>query len=186
MNGEYTAEIVLPPAADRPANLLASLFDSHYERIYCLARRLSRGADDALDLVQETFLRAARFPSSVPVNKTDQEAWLVRVLVNICRDQWRKSQVRARHAKAAAGHSPSPGGHDAEAALIARATVWRALEALPPRRRAIVVMFELEGLVVAEIARLLNINAVTARWHLAMGRRELARALNVSKGEPKR
>jgi len=55
--------------------------------------------------------------------------------------------------------------------------VWRALDSLPPRRRAVVVMHELEELPISEIASLLGIGAVTVRWHLSTGRRELSRAL---------
>jgi sigma-70-like protein len=40
-----------------PADRLAALFDAHYDRLYRLARRLAPSIDDALDLVQETFLR---------------------------------------------------------------------------------------------------------------------------------
>jgi RNA polymerase sigma-70 factor (ECF subfamily) len=143
-----------------------------------LARRLAPTTDDALDLVQETFLRAARFPKSVRVGATNEEAWLVQVLINICRDQWRKKSVRDRHTRATlhGSHSAS-GGENPEAALIARTAVWQALNALPPRRRAIVVMYELEGLAIPAIASLLGISAITVRWHLSMGRHDLARAL---------
>src|SRR6266851_8216327 len=80
-----------------PADRLSALFDAHHKRLYRLARRLAPNADDALDLVQETFLKAARSPTSVPLGLTNEEAWLVRVLVNIRRDQWRKTTVRKRH-----------------------------------------------------------------------------------------
>src|SRR5512146_3335310 len=80
-----------------PTERLAALFDAHYGRLYRLARRLAPSADDALDLVQETYLRAARRPKSIPQGAADEEAWLVRVLINIRRDQWRKESVRARH-----------------------------------------------------------------------------------------
>lgn len=69
------------------------------------------------------------------------------------------------------------GGRDPEAALIARTAIWQALDVLPPRRRAIVVMYELEGLSAAAIASLLGISAITVRWHLSMGRHDLTRAL---------
>src|SRR5438094_10195945 len=94
----------LPVATDLPAALptsasdrLAALFDAHHERLYRLARRLAPTADDALDLVQDTFLKAARAPRSIPTGVADEEAWLVRILVNIRRDQWRKAAVRNRH-----------------------------------------------------------------------------------------
>ena len=75
--------------ADRPtddaAGRLGTLFDSHHQRLYRLARRLSRNAEDASDLVQETFLRAARHVHSVPEGAGHEEAWLVRVLINLAR-----------------------------------------------------------------------------------------------------
>jgi len=51
------------------------------------------------------------------------------------------------------------------------------LDKLTPRRRAIVVMHELEGLAIPAIASLLGISAITVRWHLSLGRRDLARDL---------
>jgi DNA-directed RNA polymerase specialized sigma24 family protein len=76
------------------------------------------------------------------------------------------------------------GGGDPESVLIARRAVWQALDLLPPRRRAIVVMYELEGLAFPAIASLLGISAITVPWHLSLGRRELAGALNVYVGDP--
>jgi len=167
-----------------PVERLASLFDVHYDRLYRLARRLTASTDDALDLVQETFLKAARFPKSIPFGTTNEEAWLVRVLINIRRDQWRKTSVRDRHDKAGfGGDYLASGVRDPEAALIARTAVWQALDVLPPRRRAIVVMYELEGLAIPAIASLLGISAITVRWHLSMGRHDLTRALKVYMGD---
>lgn len=167
-------------SAGGPVDRLASLFDDHHDRLYRLARRLASSTDDALDLVQETFLRAARSPKFIPVGTANEEAWLVRVLINIRRDQWRKISVRDHHDRAGfgGGHLAS-GGQDPEAALIAKNAVWQALNVLPPRRRAIVVMYELEGLAIPAIAALLGITTITVRWHLSMGRRDLANALKV-------
>jgi len=157
------------------ADRLSELFEAHGDRLYRLARRLVSDTDDALDLVQETFLKAARSPGSIPRGLTNEEAWLVRVLINVRRDQWRKEAVRKHHApelkEAAAQHG------DPEAAFLIRATVWKALDSLPPRRRAVVVMYEIDGLSMASIAALLGINAITVRWHLSRGRRELGQKL---------
>src|SRR5579862_259166 len=99
MNGKFIARALPVVLGDDPVERLASLFDVHYDRLYRLARRLAPSADDALDLVQETFLKAARFPKAVPIGATNEEAWLVRVLINTRRDQWRKRSVRERHEK---------------------------------------------------------------------------------------
>jgi RNA polymerase sigma factor (sigma-70 family) len=184
MNGKYVARALPVVLTDDPMERLASLFDVHHDRLYRLARRLAPSADDALDLVQETFLKAARFPKSIPVGTTNEEAWLVRVLINIRRDQWRKASVREHHDKTKlVGSQLANGDRGPEAVLIAKSTVWQALNALPPRRRAIVVMHELEGLVIPAIAALLGISAITVRWHLSLGRRDLARELKAYMGE---
>ncbi len=120
-------------------------------------------------------MRAARSPGSIPTGVTHEEAWLVRVLINICRDRWRQNAVRNRarlngSVKAEPAYNPEP--H-----LIAQSMVRQALETLPPRRRAILLMYEVEGAPIPSIAKLLRISAVTVRWHLSIGRREMAKAL---------
>jgi RNA polymerase sigma-70 factor, ECF subfamily len=182
MNGAPVAGAIPATAFELPAERLAALFDAHHTRLYRLARRLTSSADDALDLVQETFLKVVRAPMAVPHGASDEEAWLVRILVNIRRDQWRKAAVRKRH------DDPHPRADDvasSEAAVVAHATVWRALDALAPRRRAVVVLHELEELDPKDIAKLLGITTVTVRWHLSRGRRELTRILKATDGEKK-
>jgi RNA polymerase sigma-70 factor, ECF subfamily len=173
--------IVMPLATDTPRpdtpERLGRLFDTHYRRLYNLARRLTRSPDEARDAVQDTFLRAARSPQSIPEGLSHEEAWLVRVLINICKDAWRKQAVRSR---AASASPPAIDRGGTESELVAKSTVWRALETLPPRRRAILVMYEIEGAAIPAIAQLLGLRAVTVRWHLSVGRRELARVIGTN------
>src|SRR5665213_3281251 len=100
MNGQSLARVLPLELADAPPDRVASLFDIHHDRLYRLARRIAPTKDDALDLVQETYLKAARSVRSIPVGASQEEAWLVRVLINIRRDQWRKKSIRDRHDKA--------------------------------------------------------------------------------------
>jgi RNA polymerase sigma-70 factor (ECF subfamily) len=182
MNGEVAVVASSIDAPDDRGERLAALVDAHEDRLYRLARRLAASAADADDLVQDTFLRAATSMRSVPVGPVKEEAWLVRVLINVRRDQWRKAAVRARSAptlRADAITSPS----NAESALIATQTVWAALDRLQPRRRAIVVLHELEGMTPAAIASLLGLSPLTVRWHLSMGRRDLKRVLAPHMGD---
>ena len=159
--------------SEASADRLGTLFDLHQPRLFRLARRLSRDADEARDLVQETFLRAARSPESIPAGAA-AEAWLVRVLVNIQRDAWRRRSIRRRLDPEGEAEASRPVPQDAEDSFVAKTTVWRALERLSPRRRAAIVMYELEGATIPAIAKALGVTAVTVRWHLSMGRREMA------------
>jgi RNA polymerase sigma-70 factor (ECF subfamily) len=180
MTGE--AAVATAGSTDIDSDRLGALFDAHHQRLYRLARRLSRNADDARDLVQETFLRAARAIASVPRQSPQDEAWLVRVLVNLCRDRWRQSETR-RRLDSATPTIPGSSAIDPESAAIARSVVWRALATLDPRRRAVIVMHELDGEPVDAIARLLGVTAVTVRWHLSRGRRQLAEIIRGQGGE---
>jgi DNA-directed RNA polymerase specialized sigma24 family protein len=110
----------LQTTAAKQADRLSALFEAHADRLYRLARRLAPHTDEALDLVQETFLKAARSPGSIPYGSTSEEAWLVRVLINVRRDRWRKETVRRRFLS---------GQHvlqhpDPERELLVRTTVW--------------------------------------------------------------
>jgi RNA polymerase sigma factor (sigma-70 family) len=176
MNGESAVVSPVDARFDDRSERLTALFDAHEDRLYRLARRLTPSADDAHDLVQDTFLRTATSWRSVPDGFAKEEAWLVRVLVNIRRDQWRKTAVRKRSAatlRVEATTYPS----NAESALIAKRSVWAALDVLQPRRRAIVIMHELEGMNLSTIASSLGISGMTVRWHLSMGRRDLKQVL---------
>jgi RNA polymerase sigma factor (sigma-70 family) len=153
---------------------LAELFDAHHERLFRLALRMACDREEARDLVQEAFLRAAARPASVPEGASGGEAWLVRTLVNLCRDRWRRRAVRERARPELAAREEAV---DAEGALVARAAVRGALARLSPRRRAVIVLCELDGRTVREVARLLGVAEVTVRWHLLAARRDLAKIL---------
>jgi len=141
MNGMPLAGALPIAISGSPAERLAALFDTHHDRLYRLARRLVPTADEARDLVQETFLHVVRAPMSVPHGGPGEEAWLVRILVNIRRDQWRKAVVR-KHYSGESKRPPEVATNE-EATLVARAAVWTALDALAPRRRAVIVMHEI-------------------------------------------
>ena len=175
MSGQPIVSTLAISVEEQPSDRVAALFDAHHQRLYRLARRSTSSADDALDLLQETFLRVARAPKRVPLDASREEAWLVRVLINVCRDNWRHAAVHVR--AVADGNVASPGAINPEPGLVAHATVWRALDLLPARRRTILVLSELEGTPIGEIARLLGVTPVTIRWHLMRARREMARAL---------
>lgn len=165
------------PRADDPSERLGALFDAHQARLYRLARRMVADAEEARDLVQEAFLRAARRLGSVPADEPGAGAWLARVVVNLCRDRGRRLEVRRRAAATVLRPVEAAPESGPESRAVARRAVQTALAALPPRRRAVVVLHELEERPVAEIASLLGLARVTVRWHLAAGRKDLAARL---------
>ncbi|MEM7581946.1 MAG: RNA polymerase sigma factor [Acidobacteriota bacterium] len=180
-----TETAVLSPTLLSLEDRLTDLFDTHHQRLYRLARRMSGNAEEAYDLVQECFLRAARHAHRLPASASGAEAWLVRTLVNLCRDGFRRAEVRKRAGDAETQEmiqqtlhdASSTSGSDVETRRVHRQAVRSALSTLDPRRRAIVILRELEDRPMREVARMLSITPVTARWHLAKARRQLAQLL---------
>ncbi len=165
---------------DETLDRLGRLFDQQHQRLYRLARRLSRDPEEARDLLQEAFLRAARRWRWLPRDERGAEAWLVRTTVNLCHDLGRRRYVRERDQHKIAPpdrHDPDP-----ELRAVARSAVESALAALPAKRRAVVVLSELEELPTREVARLLGMRQATVRWHRSKAMRELRELLDP--GEP--
>jgi RNA polymerase sigma-70 factor (ECF subfamily) len=145
---------------------LVALFDRHQARLYRFALRLSGSDEEAEDLVQDAFVRAAR--ARVPEDDEAALRWLVRVVENLARDRWRRRVVRETFARVRRSET-----YDPRPALDAAATVRAALASLSPRQRAIVVRHHLDGEDAAAIAATLGIAPVTVRWHLAAARKRL-------------
>jgi len=160
-----------PLETETPLERLGRLFDAQHQRIYRLARRLTRDPEEARDLLQETFLRAARHAHKLPESRPAAEAWLVRTTVNLCRDLGQRRAVRTRDQHKL--EPPAPFGPNPETAAVARTSVGAALAKLAPRRRAVIVLVELEGLSTRDVAQLLGCPEGTVRWHLSRARQEL-------------
>jgi RNA polymerase sigma-70 factor (ECF subfamily) len=156
---------------DARIDTIGRLFDSQHTRLYRLALRMTWGHDDALDLVQECFVRAME--ARLPDDALAAERWLTRVLVNLCRDRQRRGAVRRAYDGVLRNESPAP----AEDPVMG-AAVRDAVLTLPARQRAVVVLHEIEGRTLEEVAGLLGIAAVTARWHLHVALRSLRKELS--------
>jgi RNA polymerase sigma-70 factor (ECF subfamily) len=163
-------------AGDREA--LAPLMERHYQRLYRLALSYLRHPDDALDAVQETFVKAFqkadRWDGSVEAGP-----WLSRVAINQSIDRWRRNRRRqATFTPLAEGdhdESLAAGGPDPDRGVLGREMRDRlavALEGLPERQRAVVVLRHYQEMSLDEIAETLGmrLGTVKSTLHRALGR----------------
>ncbi len=147
---------------NRPMDIAA------YRRLLAQARRLTRRADEAEDLVQDTLLAALEAGRHDP-------AWLSGVLRNRAAMSGRTAARRRRREAAVADAMPgkaapsdAAAGNDCESA----ARAW-LLERLPPSARRAAVL-ALHGLSADEIRWILGIEATAFRQRLTRIRRALA------------
>ncbi|AZM64196.1 MULTISPECIES: sigma-70 family RNA polymerase sigma factor [unclassified Streptomyces] len=149
-------------------------FEAGRARLASLAYRLLGSAADAEDAVQDAFLRwqaADRERIEVP------EAWLTKVVTNLCLDRLRSAQ--ARHERAAGAWLPEP-LLDGDPMLGPADTVERResvslavlilMERLSPVERAVYVLREAFSYSHAEVARILDISESASQQHLHRAR----------------
>lgn len=179
------ADILTRPAVST-ADAFEALLEPQLDALYRTARRMTRNADDAEDLVQDTALRAFRAFHQFE-RGTNFRAWIFRVLtttfINRQRAAGRQPAVEmvdedraASVYDAIADEAPTP-----EAAVLARMTVEDivgAMDTLPREFAAVVQMSDAEGMDYQEIADALDIPIGTVRSRLHRGRRLLRKALS--------
>jgi RNA polymerase sigma-70 factor, ECF subfamily len=167
-----------PAASDRFEEEALAQADA----LYRAARRLTRNAAEAEDLVQETYLKAFRSKASFE-RGTNLRAWLFTILMNTYRNSRRDAardpvDVDSEVVETA---QTLPGAAATPEELLLRSTLdadlQRALDALPDVFRAAVWLRDVEEFSYAEIARMLDIPPGTVMSRISRGRRLLYQQL---------
>jgi RNA polymerase sigma factor (sigma-70 family) len=164
-------------AGDRDA--LDPLMERHHRRLYRIALGYLRDADLALDVVQETFVKAFQNASRWDT-RSEVAPWLARIAVNQSIDQYRKVRRRrtAEEPLAEGDHSTTLTVEDAspDALVLGREIGERirtALDVLPERQRAVFVLRHCEEMTLEEIAESLEMNLGTVKSALHRAVRRL-------------
>ncbi|NLH98261.1 MAG: sigma-70 family RNA polymerase sigma factor [Chthonomonadales bacterium] len=182
----------LAPAQERDLKAeFEQILDLHYRRVYRLIYRMVRNEADAADLTQETFIRVYR---ALPRLRLDGAcaAWIRRIATNLCVDFVRRNKHRqstslsgvgsvsesawvTEDASQASSGDPAHLFMENERARI----VHRAVDALPPDYRTVIVLHHLEDMRVDEIADVLQVPVGTVKSRLSRARQALHRRLAV-------
>jgi RNA polymerase sigma-70 factor (ECF subfamily) len=155
----------------------------HMQSIYNAALRLVRNKTEAEDLFQETFLRAYRFFHQFR-RGSNCRAWLFAILHSLFINRIRQaSPAVVDFEEERAYREADPRGAalaNPEVDLVRRMAgedIQRAVAALPPKLRAVVVMADLEGCSYREIAEICGCPIGTVMSRLSRGRQALRAAL---------
>ncbi len=161
-----------------------SLVLRYQRQVYNLAYRMLGSAEDAGDLVQDTFLRAY---NALGTFRQDASflTWLYKIASNLCIDH-----LRSRKAKSAlsldveisegrepGGDCRSNGPEEAAIRDSVQDVVQHAIKNLPERYRVVVIMRHLQDMSVEEIARELSMPTGTVKTHLFRAREMLRERL---------
>ncbi len=176
-------------AGDR--NAFRTLFERYQRRAYSLAYGVVRNPDDALDIVQDAFIKAHRYLDKFE-GTSSFYTWLYRIVMNLAIDHIRKSRrskavdftdqnVKEDDARVGEGDLiPRILGGNPGRALMDKEIRGRIEEAraeLSDNHRAVLVMRELEGLSYEEMAQVMGCSKGTIMSRLFHARRNMQKRL---------
>jgi RNA polymerase sigma-70 factor (sigma-E family) len=138
-----------------------------------MARGLTRTPTDAEDLVQDVLAKVLL--KWDVVRKADEPAAYVnRMLINAATSFWRRGA--RRELPTAAEDLPTESVADRTGHIVERDALFGALNTLPARHRAVLVLRYYEGMPDQEIARVLGMAQATVRSSAARGLTALRKA----------
>jgi RNA polymerase sigma-70 factor, ECF subfamily len=161
----------------------AALVKQYQKMVHSVAFRMTGSLDDAEDMAQETFLRAYRQLDSFR-GESKFSTWLCQIAVNLSLN-WRTREKRRCeiHVKWSEDAIVKNNGRDEFPDELSH-RVQKALDRLPAKQRAAIVLTVYENHSHAEAAKLLNCTEATVSWRVFVARQKLKRWLQpISHGQ---
>ncbi len=145
-----------------------TVYDTYADRLYRVALSHLQHSEDAMDAVQDVFMKfhasGKRFR-----DHDHEQAWLLRVTINRCHDLARRRNVRAYTPLDEVEHLASD--EDERPAVLAE------VDRLPQALKSAVVLHYLEGFSVEETAAILKLSSSAVKMRLSRARDTLRSAL---------
>jgi len=148
----------------------------HLAALYNFAIYLTRKPPDADDLVQETYLRAFRFSHRFQPG-THLRAWLFQILRNTFLTFYRRRERESAVAEDGVPDWDVPMFHDAPedtaSAMEAHTDLERAMHGLPEEFRTVLLLAEVEGMPLEEVARVMSCPVGTVKSRIFRAKERL-------------
>ncbi len=153
-----------------------ALVDAHLSHVLAVARRMLGDQAEAEDVAQDTFMRAWKAAARWEPGRAKVSTWLHRIAMNQCLDRLRKKKPEPL-APDFDAPSDEP---DPEAQVYRQELGWQidaAIQALPERQRAAIVLSHYQHLSNIEAAEVMDISVEALESLLSRGRRALKQSL---------
>ncbi|WP_375326134.1 RNA polymerase sigma factor [Flagellimonas sp. GZD32] len=151
------------------------LYRQYCDGMFCVAMRFLKNADDAEDVVQESFIKAfqriAQFKGEVTFG-----AWLKRIVVNGSIDFLKSKHQQTVELNDSYMHVAESDDWSVEEG-ISIDQVKEAIDELPQKYKYVVQLFLVEGYDHSEISQIMGITETTSRTRLLRGKAQLKEKL---------
>jgi RNA polymerase sigma-70 factor (ECF subfamily) len=183
---ETEDELLVKQALRGRSGSYDTLVKRYQSIVYATSYRFVQNREDALDIAQEVFLKAYRsLDKWRPTGRF--KSWLLRIAVNMSIDHLRRRSRKPRFVETeelrqvgqeavkehVAPRKPSDMVSDAELGGLIR----KAVEKLPEKQRVVFILRHYEGLLLKEIAEIMNCTEGTIKTHLFRATGKLRGAL---------
>jgi RNA polymerase sigma-70 factor (ECF subfamily) len=179
--GDAQDRALLHAHLDGDAAAFPELVRRHQDQLWAVALRTLGHREDAADALQDALLSAYRSAGSFR-GDAKVTTWLHRIVVNACLDRVRRAKVRPTVPL------PEDGGpEDTRDPLADRETaleIEAALAMLPDDQRAALVLVDVHGMPVDDVAAVLGVPAGTVKSRCSRGRARLAVQLGHLRNRP--
>ncbi len=161
------------------AEAFGMLYDHYNTSVYRFVYYRVGSVALAEDLTSETFFRALRSMSSFKWQGKDFGAWLMTIARNLTADHYKAGRTRLEFATEDMGahDSATEGPENAVLASLTNEALLQALGELPPEQQECLVMRFLQGLSIAETAKVLGRSDGAVKQLQLRGVRNLAKLL---------
>jgi RNA polymerase sigma-70 factor, ECF subfamily len=159
---------------------LGVLYDRHARHVWRVLHRVMNGGQDVDDVLHATFLQLPKFANNFDGRSPSCRHWLSGVATRLALRNGRGlrrfiamlSRFGSAPIRAATSDPESQTIHREELEILTR-----ALALLSPKKRAVFVLIEIEGLSHAEVAETLHVPLATVRTRLFGAKAALRKAL---------
>jgi RNA polymerase sigma factor (sigma-70 family) len=161
---------------DEAYRFVETLFARHHTEIHAYLVRMLRDPDLAADLAQDAFVRAYRAYDSL--QKPDNaRAWLYQIAHRVALDELRRRRVIRFLPFTGESKGTAPSAENLAMDSRLSGEMQRALERVPERQRAALLLAEVHDLTGVELAQAMGVSHVAARALLTRARESLRQAL---------
>lgn len=155
---------------------IEELFALHHNEIYAYLIRMLRDQELAADLAQDTFIRAYRALDTLE-DRAKARAWLYQIAHRIALDELRRRRIVRFIPWTGESRGAAPSAEHLAMETRLSGPLQRALNRIPERQRAALLLAEVGDLTGLELAAALGVSHVAARALLTRARESLRQAL---------
>ncbi len=171
-SAETDIEIIIRGCLENNRKAQEELYKRFFPVMMTLCMRYVRDRNDALELLNDAFLKVFKQLAVYDVSKASFYTWMRKIMINTAIDRLRQ-QKAIRRQEMMPDQLEGPGIDNEAVSKMNGDELLKMIRQLPVTTRLVFNLYGIDGFSHREIAAMLGISEGTSRWHLSDARRQL-------------